>query len=133
MRPDAIVIDAPALDDGAGLGQGGENLLVQAFITEPAVEAFDEAVLLRLARRDVVPGHAGVIGPLEDRPAGHLAAPTFGMSTMHRMRKRRPHDRLSAIKSRLQRWLGPSGRAMGAQVPVAQPAGALLGEAALRH
>jgi len=58
-----IVVDAPALDDGTGFGQGGEELLVQAFITEPAVEAIDEAVLLRLARRDVMPGYAGAVGP----------------------------------------------------------------------
>ncbi|SSP03799.1 Uncharacterised protein [Acinetobacter baumannii] len=72
VRPDVVVVDAPAFDDGAGLGQGGEDLLVQALVAEPAVEAFDEAILLRLARRDVMPGHAGAVGPLEDRPAGHL-------------------------------------------------------------
>jgi len=61
VRPDVVVVDAPALDDGAGLGQGGEDLLV-GLVAEPAVEAFDEAVLLRLSRRDVMPGHAGAVG-----------------------------------------------------------------------
>ena len=56
VRPDEIVVEPPALDDGAGLGEAGEDLLVQALVAEPAVEALDEAVLLRLARGDVVPG-----------------------------------------------------------------------------
>jgi len=33
----------------------GEQVLVEAFVTQPAVEAFHEAVLHRLARCDVVP------------------------------------------------------------------------------
>jgi hypothetical protein len=36
-------------------GRGTKQMLVQAFVVEPAVEALDEPVLLRLARRDVVP------------------------------------------------------------------------------
>jgi hypothetical protein len=35
------------------VGETGEDLLVQALVTEPAVEALDEAVRLGLARRDV--------------------------------------------------------------------------------
>ena len=35
-------------------------------------------------------------------------------------RKRRPQLSVSATKSRLQRWFGPSGSAMGARVPVAR-------------
>jgi hypothetical protein len=47
---DLVVIEPPALDDSASFGQIGEDLLVQAFVTQLAVEALDEAVLLRLAR-----------------------------------------------------------------------------------
>ena len=49
VRSDEVVVEPPALDDGAGLGEGGEDLLVEAFVAQPAVEALDEAVLLRLA------------------------------------------------------------------------------------
>lgn len=33
---------SPAPNDGAGLGQGGEDVLVQAFIAQLAVEALAE-------------------------------------------------------------------------------------------
>lgn len=72
VRPDMMVVDAPALDDGAGFGQGVEDLLVQALVAEPAVEAFDEAILLGFARRNVMPGHVSAVGPFKDRTAGHL-------------------------------------------------------------
>lgn len=74
VRPDEVVVEPPAFDDGAGLGEGGEDLLIETFVTEPAVDAIDEAVLLRLARRDVLPGCAGSVGPFEDGSAGHAGA-----------------------------------------------------------
>ena len=71
-----------------------------------------------------LPGHAlGADRGVDHQSQGlarEVAAPTSGSSTMHRMRKRRPQDRLSATKSRLQLWLGPFGRAMGARVRVAR-------------
>lgn len=36
------------------MANAGEQRLVQAFVTQSSVEALDEAVLLRLAWRDVV-------------------------------------------------------------------------------
>jgi hypothetical protein len=57
-----VVVEAPALDDGVGLGQAAKHLLVQALVAQLAVEALDEAVLLRLAGGDVVPD-AGTVGP----------------------------------------------------------------------
>jgi len=47
--------------------KGVEHLLVQELIPQPGSEAFDEAILLRLARRDVVPADAALILPFEDR------------------------------------------------------------------
>ena len=46
--------------------QGSEQRLVQQLVTQTTVEALVEAVLLRLARRDVVPAHTGVVGPGQD-------------------------------------------------------------------
>jgi hypothetical protein len=43
-------------------------------VAQPAVEALDEAVLLRFARRDVVPADAGRIRPAQDRVRGQLGA-----------------------------------------------------------
>src|SRR5262249_62282105 len=43
-------------------------------VAKSAVEALDKAVLLRLARRDVVPAGAGLVGPAQDCVPGQLAA-----------------------------------------------------------
>ena len=74
MRPDVVVVIAPQGQLLAGIGETVEDLLIQAFIPQAAVEAFDQAVLLRLAGVDVMPGHAGIAGPFEDRGAGELGA-----------------------------------------------------------
>ena len=74
VRPDVIVVVPPAFDHGTRLGEAAEDLLVQALVSQLAVEAFDEAVLLGLARSDVVPVHAGAVGPFEHDPAGHLGS-----------------------------------------------------------
>ena len=55
MRPDGVVVDPPVRQGLAGMGERGEQGLVQALVAQPAVEALDEGVLLRLAWRDVVP------------------------------------------------------------------------------
>ena len=49
MRSDEVVIEAPALDDFACCGQAEEDVLIQALVPQPAIEAFDEGVLHRLA------------------------------------------------------------------------------------
>lgn len=78
VQSDVVVADPLMLDDDAGLGQGGEEFLVQALVSEPAVEAFHEAVLLRPAGRDVMPVDATLGGP-----AGSL-----GWSSQSRCRRR---------------------------------------------
>ena len=50
-----IVVVTPRLDGRARFGEGEEDVLVEAFVTQPAVERFDESVLHRLARFDVGP------------------------------------------------------------------------------
>ena len=49
-------------------------MLVQALVPQLAVETLHEAVLLRLARRDVVPFDAVLLGPLKHGIAGELGA-----------------------------------------------------------
>ena len=58
----------------AGLREAVEDLLIQAFISQAAVEAFDQVILLWLAGVDIVPGHAGIARPFEDRGAGEPGA-----------------------------------------------------------
>lgn len=47
----------------AGIGAAVEDFLIMAFVAQAAVEAFDVAVLLRLARVYVGPSNAVVVGP----------------------------------------------------------------------
>jgi len=55
VRPVGVVVDPPFFDDLAGFVEIGEQLLVEALVTQPAVEAFDKPILHRLAGCDVVP------------------------------------------------------------------------------
>ena len=58
MRPDGIVMPAPALDDDLRLAQRVEDLAVEQLVAEPGIEALDIAILPGAARRDV-----GGLGP----------------------------------------------------------------------
>ena len=67
-----VIVMAPARQHLAGMSEAVEHLLIEAFIAQFSIEAFNEAVLLRLARRDVVPGDAGLVLPFQGRPANRL-------------------------------------------------------------
>jgi hypothetical protein len=54
-----VVVGAPRFDDQSCFAEAVEQVLILAFVPEPAVEALDKGVLHRLARRDVVPFDAG--------------------------------------------------------------------------
>ena len=75
-----LTLLAPQSQLLAGIGEAVEDLLIQAFISQAAVEAFDQAILLRirrirkqsggpfsrrLAEVDVVPGDASIACPLK--------------------------------------------------------------------
>ena len=53
MRSDRVVVLAPLLDEDGGLLQAVEDLTVQAFVAQFAVEALAVAVLPRTSRLDV--------------------------------------------------------------------------------
>ena len=63
MRPDGVVVTPPFFERGAGLGEGGEQRLVQELVPQATIEALDEGVLHRLARIDVMPVDLGVGAP----------------------------------------------------------------------
>jgi len=60
-----IVVDPPSFDDSAGFSETGEQMFVKEFVAQSAIEGLDEAVLRRLARRDVVPFDAMFLLPAE--------------------------------------------------------------------
>lgn len=72
MREVVGVVVLPGTDLLPGLAEGREQCLVQQLVPEAPVEALDEAVLHRLARRDVVPFDAGALAPRQDRHRGQL-------------------------------------------------------------
>ncbi len=76
MRSAPVVILLPFFKRVAGVAQCSKQRFVEAFVSQFAVEAFNEAVLLRLSRRDVMPIDAGFLNPFEDRRAGELSAVT---------------------------------------------------------
>ena len=57
---DRVVIVPPSSQHEPGMSQRGEQGLVEAFVAQATIEALDEAVLHRLARRDVWPA-AGLV------------------------------------------------------------------------
>jgi hypothetical protein len=50
-----VVVDPPFFDNLACLAEVREQVLVEALVTQSAVEAFHEPILHRFAGRDVVP------------------------------------------------------------------------------
>ena len=81
MWPLLVVITPPGLQYGTGLRQRFEQRLVQLLVAQPAVEAFDEAVLPvlpRFAGRDVMSADASLIRPgtgkVGNVPAVRMAA-----------------------------------------------------------
>jgi hypothetical protein len=74
MRPDVVVVVAPEGQFAADICQAVEDLLIEAFVAQAAIERFDVAILLRLSGVDVMPLDAVRGGSLQDRLAGELGA-----------------------------------------------------------
>lgn len=62
MRAFGVLLDAPVFDQGFGLAQRHEPMLIQAFIAEFSVEALDVCILHGLAWSDERQLHADLIG-----------------------------------------------------------------------
>ena len=63
MRSVGVVVDPPFFDDLARLLEVDEQVLLETLVAKSAVEALHEAILHRLARRDVVPFDAAFLLP----------------------------------------------------------------------
>ncbi len=66
MWPDGVVILPQGGQHGTCLRHGGKQRFIEALIAQPPVEAFDERILGRLARRDVMPFHLPLLPPTQD-------------------------------------------------------------------
>ena len=66
MRSVGVVVDPPFFDDLLCLSEIAEQVLVEAFVAQPAVEALDEAILHRFAGCDVVPFDVMLLLPAQD-------------------------------------------------------------------
>src|SRR5262245_22115963 len=71
---DGIVVHAPGLDDLTRVRQAAEPVLVQALVTESAVETLDVGILIRLAGFDEVQPDAVGVGPCIQRSADELGS-----------------------------------------------------------
>jgi hypothetical protein len=67
-----IVVMSPDLDEASGLLEAPEPTFVEAFIFEPAVEAFAGAVLLGYSGLDEVVPDLSLVTPLTEGPAGEF-------------------------------------------------------------
>ena len=45
MRSDVVIDNSPVLNDVTGFSQVGTQVLVQALISDPAIEGFDKPIL----------------------------------------------------------------------------------------
>ena len=74
MRAMVIEVVAPYCNQMAGMAQAVEQVFIQALISHPTIEAFDKAVLHRLARGYVVPLDLAIFLPFQDSVRGQLGA-----------------------------------------------------------
>lgn len=73
VRSFSVIVLAQCGQRDAGIVQRREQCFIQQLVAQPAVEAVDERVLGRLARRDVVPVDLAVIGEGQDRVRSELS------------------------------------------------------------
>ena len=74
VRTHGVVVRPPCLDDPSRRSQRREQVLVQALVPQATIKAFDEAVLLRLTGRDVMPLDPVVLALGKDGVTGQLGA-----------------------------------------------------------
>jgi hypothetical protein len=74
MRALAVVVVSPSRDLGAGVIKAEKQGFVEQFVEHPTIEAFAEAVLHRLSRRDKVPRDLVFFRPGQHGVAGELGA-----------------------------------------------------------
>ncbi len=74
LQPLLVVFPVLSLNDHTGMRQAGEPMLVQAFLSEAAVERFDVGVLVGLARLDEEQLNTPGVGPVQHGSPAELIA-----------------------------------------------------------
>src|SRR6476620_1252832 len=72
VRTNPIVVISPNVQEGLRFGHTAKDMAVQAFVAQPAVEAFDEGILYRTTRSNEIESHAVGIRPRVHRLAYEL-------------------------------------------------------------
>lgn len=72
MRAHRVVVRAPRFFPRVGVVETDERMLIQTFVAQPAVEAFDVRVFHRLARTDELQLDAMFVRPCIERLAYEL-------------------------------------------------------------
>lgn len=108
---ESVIVLAPRFKLLAGVSKIEEQVGVQAFVAQTAVEALDKAVLCRLARPDEIQLHARLMGPGIHCPAAKLRAVVHGDGLRHAAD---PGESLQAGDDldAAQRDIGPEQRAL---------------------
>lgn len=133
MGPEVVVVMPPSLQLLAGMGEAGEDRLVQELVPQPRVEALDEPVLVGLARCDVVPLDIAFLRPAQDRHAGQFGAVVADDSVRPRHALEDRCIQLSADPRAGDRRIGDQAHALPAVVidhgkdPEPAPAGEGIG------
>ncbi len=110
-----VVVVLPEADLLPGISQAREQHLVEELVAEAAVEALDEAVLHRLARRDVVPVDASPLAPGEDCHRGQLR-PVVRDNHLRSAAKGDQRVELAGDAVAGQRGVGDQGQALPTEV-----------------
>lgn len=74
MWADGIAIGPPGFDNAGRLTETVEQVHVETFVPQPAIERFHKRILRRLYGCNVVPFDAGLLHPYQDRVTGLLRA-----------------------------------------------------------
>ena len=74
MGSHRMVVDPPAFNDPPGLRERSEDMLVEAFIAQLPIEGFNNRILHRLSRRDVMPFNASLFDPAQRSSACQLGS-----------------------------------------------------------
>ena len=74
MRSGLVEVRPPRLDLAPGVVQRQEPVRVQAFIAQPAIEAFHEGIVGRLSRPAEVQRDTVDVGPVVERPRDKFRA-----------------------------------------------------------
>jgi len=65
-----IVVDSSFYNQFSNCGQAREEMLIEASVSQAAIEALNKAILHWLARRDVVPLNLSILLPFENGVTG---------------------------------------------------------------